>query len=168
MKKILVLMLLGVVVLLSAIGDKPDDFLIYGGPGSGFEPVDPTSSFTTDDNENNALAGIPDFDMDEYLFNYDNNVPIEFNIFIEDIAITDAQLTIYAWDIDETSGEVDEVYLNGHLLGTLTGANQEWSTTVFTIDPIESSFGLTTLSHFFPVSFSISCRFGEYLRVGSA
>ena len=133
MKKILVLMLLAVVVLLSAIGDKPDDFLIYG--GSTFEPVDPISSFTTEDNENNVFAGIPDLDMDEYLFNDDNNVPIEFNIFIDDTAITDAQLTIYAWDIDETSGEVDEVYLNGHYVGTLTGANRQWSSTVLTVDP---------------------------------
>ena len=135
MKKILVLMLLVVVVLLSAIGDKPDDFIIYGGPGSGFEPVDPTSSFTTYDNENNILSGVPDNDMDVYLYNYDNIVPIEFNIFIDDTAITDAQLSLYAWDIDETSGEVDKVYLNGNYLGTLTGANQEWSTTVFYVDP---------------------------------
>ncbi len=136
MKKILVLMmLLGVVVLLNAIGDKPDDFLNFNGALPGFGPVDPTYSFTTYDNERNALDGIADDDMDDYLFNDDWNVPIEFNIFIDDTAITDAQLSIYAWDIDETSGEVDEVYLNGNYIGTLTGANQEWSTSVFYVDP---------------------------------
>jgi len=135
MKKILVLTLLVVAVLLNAIGDKPDDFINYGGFGSGYEPVDPTSAFTTYDNENNALAGVPDYDMDVYLYNDGPIVPIEFDIIIQESAITDAQLSIYAWDIDETSGEVDEVYLNGNYLGTLTGANREWSTTVFYIDP---------------------------------
>ena len=135
MKKILVLMLLGVVVLLSAIGDKADDFLNYGGFLQGYEPTEPTSAFTTYDNENNALAGVPDFDMDEYLFNDDPIAPIEFNLTIEETAITDAQLSLYVWDIDETTGEVDEVYINGNYIGTLTGANMEWSTSVFIIDP---------------------------------
>ena len=135
MKKFLVLMLIGVVVLLNAIGDKPDDFLNYNGALPGFEPVDPTYSFTTYDNENNDLVGVADDDMDVYLFNDDSIVPIEFNIFVDDTSITDVQLSIYAWDIDETSGEVDEVYLNGNYVGTLTGENREWSTSVFNVDP---------------------------------
>ncbi|MFP4470398.1 MAG: choice-of-anchor L domain-containing protein [Bacteroidales bacterium] len=90
---------------------------------------------TTDDNENNALAGIPDYDMDEYLYNDDPIAPIEFNIFIEEVTVESAQLNLYAWDVDEIDGEVDEVYVNGNHVGNLTGANDEWSTTVFNVDP---------------------------------
>lgn len=87
-------------------------------------------NFTTYDNNNNALQDIPDNDMDIYLCRSSAIVPIEFNIFVEDTAFTSGQLSLYNYDIDETSGEVDKVYLNGHFIGTLTGANNQWSTTV--------------------------------------
>jgi|GEM_PF-3027779 len=100
------------------------------------------SYLTTNDNENNALEGVPDYDLDDFLCNDDPIVPIEFNIFVDQTEITSAQLSIYAWDVDETGSapvggypEVDEVYFNGHLIGTLTGADEEWSTSVFSIDP---------------------------------
>jgi hypothetical protein len=48
--------------------------------------------------------------------------------------ITGATLTIYAYDVDEEYGQVDQVYLNGHFLGNLSGADEEYSTTVFTVD----------------------------------
>jgi hypothetical protein len=89
-------------------------------------------NFTTYDNNNNALQDIPDYDMDVYLCRSSSLVPIEFNIFVEDTAFTNGQLSIYSYDIDETEGEIDDVYLNGHYLGSLTGANNQWSTTVFT------------------------------------
>lgn len=89
-------------------------------------------NFTTYDNNNNALQDIPDNDMDVYLCRGSSLVPIEFNIFVEDTAFTNGQLSIYNYDIDETSGEIDDVYLNGHYLGSLTGANNQWSTSVFT------------------------------------
>ncbi len=92
-------------------------------------------NLTTNDNENNAYEGIPDYDMDTYLFNTSSITPIEFNIFIGESTIADAQLSIYAWDIDETSGEIDQVYLNGHYIGDLTGADNQWSTSVFNVDP---------------------------------
>ncbi|OQY27257.1 MAG: hypothetical protein B6244_11170 [Candidatus Cloacimonetes bacterium 4572_55] len=90
---------------------------------------------TTDDNENNDLQGVPDYDMDVIIWNDYSNHPIEFNIFITDASINSAQLTIYSFDVDETEGQVDEVYLNGNYLGTLTGANDQWSTTVFNVSP---------------------------------
>ncbi len=94
---------------------------------------------TTDDNENNQLTGTPDYDMDVYLFNDDSRAPIEFNIFINETNIQTAQLNILAWDVDWYSpglnGERDKVLVNGHEVGYLTGANGEWSTSVFTIDP---------------------------------
>ncbi|MEN8226149.1 MAG: T9SS type A sorting domain-containing protein [Bacteroidota bacterium] len=104
-----------------------------------FLPTD-LSSVTTTDNENNALTGTPDYDMDTYLFDGDPGTPIEFNIFIDDPVVTIAQLSILAWDVDWVGhsgwlGELDRVYINGHYIGYLTGANDEWSTSVFFIDP---------------------------------
>ncbi|MFA6456306.1 MAG: FlgD immunoglobulin-like domain containing protein [Bacteroidota bacterium] len=92
-------------------------------------------NFTTDDNENNVLAGIPDFDMDNYLFNDDVRAPIEFNVFVDADAINSAQLNMMVWDVDWDSGERDSVVFNGHFIGYLTGANGEWSTSIFFIDP---------------------------------
>ena len=103
-------------------------------------PIDLTS-ITTQDNENNLIQGIPDYDMDVYLFNDDSRAPIEYNIFIEDVMITTAQLSLLAWDVDWAGipptyiGERDQVWINNHFLGYLTGANDEWSTTVFNVDP---------------------------------
>ena len=92
-------------------------------------------NFTTVDNENNLIQGIPDGDMDVYLFNDDPLAPIEFNIFVSNSVINSAQLSILAWDIDWDNGERDSVTLNGHFVGYLTGANGEWSTSLFNIDP---------------------------------
>jgi len=91
-------------------------------------------NFTTEDNENNLLQGIPDYDMDTYLFNTDPLAPIEFNIFVDQPTIHAAQLALLAWDIDWASGERDSVVLNGHFLGYLTGADNEWSTSFFYVD----------------------------------
>jgi len=117
----------------------------------------PLNYITTADNENNYHTGTPDGDM--YPGNtdciYNNNykplcpslqnplAPIEFNIVIPSLpSFTTAELSLYAWDVDEEGGgahpdvERDEVYLNGHFVGTLTGANQVWSTSHFNIpDP---------------------------------
>ena len=88
----------------------------------------------TDDNENNARTGTPDGDWHTCVFNDDSNHPIEFNMPVTGPLPTyDAKLLLLCNDVDETSGEVDQVYFNGHLLGTLTGANNQDSTTVFTI-----------------------------------
>ena len=92
-------------------------------------------NFTTDDNENNSHTGYPDYDMDAYTYNTYSNHPVEFNIFVSQTTFTSVQLSILAWDIDETSGEVDQVYLNGTYVGNLTGANNQWSTSVLSIDP---------------------------------
>ncbi len=61
--------------------------------------------------------------------------PIEFTINVDQAPQSGqtATLTISAHDIDEEQGEVDEVYLNGQLLGTLKGVNDGWSTTSFEI-----------------------------------
>ena len=92
--------------------------------------------FTTTDNQNSAGTGVPDGDMDVYLFDFDTVAPIEFDIAWSGApAPVTAKLLINAFDIDETDGEVDGVFLNGTRLGTLTGANGEWSTTVLDFSP---------------------------------
>jgi hypothetical protein len=88
--------------------------------------------YTDTDNENDAGNGAADGDLDAYLGN--GNV-IEFNINVTTLPTTSAVLTVYANDVDEESGEIDEVSLNGQPLGRLSGANGVWSSTVFNIDP---------------------------------
>ncbi|MBN2431568.1 MAG: hypothetical protein JXQ27_08840 [Acidobacteria bacterium] len=92
-----------------------------------------------DDNDNNAWGGTADGDWHYCLFNTDALHPIEFHIDISETNITSAQLLLLCNDVDEDTNasnpEVDEVYVNGNYVGTLTGANNEDSTTVFTVNP---------------------------------
>ena len=100
---------------------------------------------TTDDNENNARTGTPDNDMEVgnqvCFFNDDPATPIEFNIVASSLpAFSTARLSLYAWDVDEQGAdgympEVDEVFFNGQMVGTLTGFDDTWSTSVFDVDP---------------------------------
>ena len=111
--------------------------------------------YTDTDNENNAGTGVADGDMGG---NGDTansagtvplvggnaagypNTPIEFNIDVGQVPTRSATLTVRAWDVDEEpvapngDHELDEVYLNGVLLGRLSGANNTWNATVFNID----------------------------------
>jgi hypothetical protein len=91
--------------------------------------------FLTTDNENNALTGTADGDMDVYMYNDDPLHPIEFNIFTNDAVISSAQLSILAYDIDWDGGERDQVYVNGNYVGDLTGVNNTWTTSVFNFNP---------------------------------
>ncbi len=92
--------------------------------------------FQTTDNENNAGTGASDNDIDVYLFRGDPGTPIEFNVFLDEPApITTAQLSVLAWDVDETAGEIDPVYFNGNFVGNLTGNDNQWNTSVFYINP---------------------------------
>ncbi|MBK7319957.1 M35 family metallo-endopeptidase [Candidatus Villigracilis affinis] len=92
--------------------------------------------FTTQDNQDNAGSGVGDCDMDTYLFNTSSIQPIEFTINVPSgTSVASAGLLLKQWDVDETDGEVDEVYFNGNYAGSLTGANGIWSTTFLTLDP---------------------------------
>lgn len=136
LKHLLIILMLGafpVYIFAQSQGDNPEDFDNMR-PHT-ILPAELTS-ITTTDNENNALTGTPDGDMDVYLFNNSSIVPIEFNIYVSDPTITSAQLSILAWDIDWSSGERDAVYLNGNFIGYLTGANQTWSTSAFGLNPL--------------------------------
>lgn len=43
------------------------------------------------------------------------------------------KLVMLAYDIDIDQGEIDEVYFNGHKIGTLQGSNGTWQENEFTI-----------------------------------
>jgi len=92
--------------------------------------------FTTYDNQDNPTSGDGDGDMDAYIFNTDPVHPIEFTINIPDASgLTTASLLMSNWDVDWSSGEVDNVYVNGHFAGTLSGVNNSWSTTSLVLNP---------------------------------
>ena len=108
--------------------------------------------FTDTDNENNTAGGVGDADMGgngdtqglagtvPLIGNAAANHPIEFNIFVAAVPTRSATLTVRAFDVDEEPAvpggdrEVDEVYLNGVLLGSLSGSNNLWNATVLNID----------------------------------
>ena len=62
---------------------------------------------------------------------------------IENLSVSQANLVLRQWDVDilgsteypECGPEVDRIEINGHSLGTLHGANQQWSMNTFVIDP---------------------------------
>ena len=82
--------------------------------------------------------------------------------------ITSAVLTLSIWDVDETPDsegkfEVDEVYINGDYLGTLTGANDQWSTSTFIIDPsfLESNNSIKIVIDLRGEGWLVECDWGE-------
>ena len=91
--------------------------------------------YTNSDNENNAGTHVADNDMDVSLGNASGIHPVEFNIDVATLPQSSLVLSMRALDVDEEQGEVDLVYLNGHLLGKLTGANDVWSVTAFNVNP---------------------------------
>lgn len=79
--------------------------------------------------------------LDKYLF-WPNTIEPDIPVQTNDSDIYSAEFTLSIYDVDEYCGgacngvcEVDPVYFNGHYLGTLTGANNQWSTTTFILDP---------------------------------
>ena len=87
------------------------------------------------DNENNAHTHVADNDLHVSLGNADGVHPVEFNLNMAALPKNSAVLTMRALDVDEEQGEIDEVYINGHYLGHLTGANNVWSVSSFNINP---------------------------------
>src|SRR6187431_2722954 len=91
--------------------------------------------YTNADNENNANTHVADNDMHVSLGAASLIQPIEFNIDLATLPKSSAVLTMRNLDVDEEQGEVDLVYINGHLLGKLTGADNVWSSTALSVNP---------------------------------
>jgi large repetitive protein len=90
--------------------------------------------YINSDNENNAHTHVADNDMDVSLGNADGLHPVEFNLMVPTLPQNSAVLTLRSYDVDEEQGETDDVYINGHYLGRLTGANNTWSVTSFNVN----------------------------------
>jgi len=115
----------------SSAGGTLNLFVNTSCPGEDNSPL-----FTTRDNQNNAGSGVGDCDMDTYLQNTSPLQPIEFLINVPDAtSIASAELLLLNWDVDEDTGEVDQVYFNNHYAGSLVGVNEAWATTTLSIDP---------------------------------
>jgi large repetitive protein len=133
----------------------------------------PGTFFTDSDNENNAGGGVADNDMDVVLGRSNPLQPIEFNINLPALPTSSAVLTIRAFDVDEEQGEEDRVSINGVVLGKLTGANQVWSSTAFTVDPADLVAGDNTVSIEIdvggdPTNWTVTVDWGQLLLDGGA
>ena len=89
---------------------------------------------TTDNADNAGTFGVADNDIDSDVYGQDANEPIEFYIVTPNPTQTwkTATLKIRAYDVDLEDGEIDAVYLNGHLLGILEGQGDDWTISEFT------------------------------------
>jgi hypothetical protein len=79
---------------------------------------------TTTDNANDAgTYGVPDNDLDTWIFGDDPLTPIEFYILTPPPTESwkTATLKIRNYDVNLGDGEIDAVYLNGYYVGTLQG-----------------------------------------------
>lgn len=125
--------------------DKPGE-----GPPASSSSTGPLRIATTSASSNTKIFRTdsgPEMDWYQPCNGGDNE--IHFNINVNDVeisSITSATLTLAVWDVDYDCGsacsgycERDTVYVNGHRLTTpvayLTGANNQWSTVTFNVDP---------------------------------
>ncbi len=74
--------------------------------------------------------------LDSYICEGSASDPINFDIPInqDTKGLQNVKLTLSVWDVDESSGEVDKVYVNGNYVGTLHGANDSWSVNSYTVN----------------------------------
>jgi hypothetical protein len=86
-------------------------------------PVPGALWVTSEDNENNFGDGVSDGDMGYTnpveICSTNNNHPIEFLVDAGSGSAAEAALLLAACDVDLGQGEIDEVYLNGNLVGIL-------------------------------------------------
>jgi hypothetical protein len=74
--------------------------------------------------------------LDSYICYGSSSDPIKFDILINQDAkdLKNVKLTLSVYDVDESSGEVDKVYVNGNYVGTLHGADDSWSVNSYTVN----------------------------------
>jgi len=104
-------------------------------PGTQFSP-------TTDAEPWVKFKIFEGWDLDQYLFK--ESSPLDFFIDVDDFKPDPTispkpRLTLRVWDVDfvapQDPPERDRVQINGHSLGLLTGANNQWSTVSFDVEP---------------------------------
>lgn len=122
---------------------------------------------TTVDNEDNALSGNPDGDMDTYVCSYYGNAPVEFNISIDrPPAFTGNVLTVRTYN-NYTSAAASQVRLNDVLLGYLPDNAYQWSDTSFSIPSSVVVSGANLVQIIVGNGQCIQVDWGELFVVGS-
>jgi hypothetical protein len=77
------------------------------------------------------------FDLDRYMFRYDG--PLDFTLDLKGFEVRQSvELTLRAWDVDLAGSggcgpEIDRVLVNGTEVGSLRGADSDWSDSPLTI-----------------------------------
>ena len=98
--------------------------------------------FVDTDNEDNAGTGSGDGDMDTATTSGSGNHPIEFNLDLTGASpTTTAHLVVNALGVEEESGDVLQVSINGNTLGSLAGETGINSSSVFAVPLNQVSFG---------------------------
>lgn len=142
-----ILFIVGVVGLLAlgaAEASGPNYTFDRSISGTNAMPIGAGLYGTNVDNENNAGTHVADGDMGgtsaRCIYNQrgSTNSPIEFNITLPASAAGQSgvlNMNVYDVDVNTSVGnpEVDEVYVNGLRVGTLTGADSIWGINYFTI-----------------------------------
>jgi len=98
-----------------------------------------------------SLLTLPAFAGNTYITDLQPNVEVtepdchSFTIMVNQGSGTTATLSLHVFDVDEEQGELDEVSLNGTLLGYLSGTSDTWSTTNFDVTSEIIYGGLNTV-----------------------
>jgi hypothetical protein len=87
----------------------------------------------TEDNERQARDNTPDEDFNVLIGKADPLAPVEFDIFTNEDAVTNAFLLLTVADVDFAEGERDQVSINDNVLGFLEGQNNLPYKTIFRI-----------------------------------
>jgi len=116
----------------------------------------------------------PELDFYQPCNGGDNEIDFNINVYDVDVSsIESATLTLAVWDVDFDCGisccERDSVYINGHRLTTpveyLTGADGQWSTVTFNVDPIwiidGDNYIQIFIDLFCPGYWCVTCDWGE-------
>jgi DNA-binding beta-propeller fold protein YncE len=123
---------------------------------------------TTVDNENNALSGSPDGDMDTYLCSYYGNAPVEFNVFVDGVPASAGNVLTVRFYNHNSSAVANEVRLNGVTLGDLPNSSiYQWSETPFTIPSGVALPGANLVQIIIGNSSCIQVDWGELYVAGS-
>lgn len=93
----------------------------------------------------------PDLDFYQPCDGGDNIIGFSINTSTVNVSkVRSAFLTLRVWDVDipgisDCGPEIDQVSFNGKGIGTLTGADSQWSTCTFIIDPSDLKTGLNDI-----------------------
>ena len=156
--------------------------IIHNASASGDLPGDapPAKNVTTQSIKTTSLSEnikkfrtdtAPELDWYQPCDGGDNLIDFYINVTGIDVSeIKSATLTLRVWDVDipgtsDCGPEIDKVYFNGHYLGSLTGANEQWSTCTFTVDPSYIVEGANSVKIYIDTTGSgcwcVECDWGE-------